>query len=70
MQHYASAMLVQCLGNGTEWQVLQKKEKQAEKRGNDETERQAEKMGNDETERQAEKMTKPIPRSLRYASQA
>ena len=27
-------------------------------------------MGNDETERQAEKMTKPIPKSLRYASQA
>ena len=37
---------------------------------NDETERQAEKRGNDQTERQAEKMTKPIPRSLRYASQA
>ena len=42
----------------------------AKKLGNDQTERQAENKGNDQTERQAEKMTKPIPRSLRYASQA
>ena len=39
--------------------------------GNDQTERHDKKRGNDQTERHDEKnTTKPIPRSLRIASQA
>ena len=39
--------------------------------GNDQTERHNEKRGSDQTERHDEKKTtKPIPRSLRTASQA
>ena len=50
--------------------TIAKNLKRLKKLGNDQTERQAEKNKNGQTERKAEKMTKPIPRSLRYTSQA
>ena len=41
-----------------------------EKKGTSKQRDRPKNAGNVQTERQAEKMTKPIPKSLRYASQA
>ena len=62
-QFYCNAIVILVLN-------LQALAREDEKRGMSKQRDGPKNSGNVKTERQAEKMTKPIPRSLRYTSQA